>query len=103
VRELENVIERAVVLSRGGSVDVDLLPPGVRQSAPSSPPTPNLPEGGVSLKEAISTYERQLIVEALQASGGVQKRAAELLSVKPTTLHEMMKRLKVTNEGFAVQ
>jgi two-component system response regulator PilR (NtrC family) len=103
VRELENVIERAVVLSRGGSIDVDLLPPGVRQPAPSSPPTPNLPEGGVSFKEAISTYERQLIVEALQASGGVQKRAAELLSVKPTTLHEMMKRLKVTNEGFAVQ
>jgi two-component system response regulator PilR (NtrC family) len=103
VRELENVIERAVVLSRGGSIDVDLLPPGVRQPAPSSPPAPNLPEGGVSFKEAISTYERQLIVEALQASGGVQKRAAELLSVKPTTLHEMMKRLKVTNEGFAVQ
>jgi two-component system response regulator PilR (NtrC family) len=103
VRELENVIERAVVLSRGSSVDVDLLPPGVRQPAPSSPPMPNLPEGGVSFKEAISTYERQLIIEALQASGGVQKRAAELLSVKPTTLHEMMKRLKVTNEGFAVQ
>jgi transcriptional regulator with GAF, ATPase, and Fis domain len=82
---------------------VDLRPPGVRQPVSSSLPTPNLPEGGVSFKEAISTYERQLIVEALQASGGVQKRAAELLSVKPTTLHEMMKRLKVTNEGFAVQ
>jgi transcriptional regulator with GAF, ATPase, and Fis domain len=43
----------------------------------------------------VASYERRLIVQALQASGGVQKRAAELLQVKPTTLHEMMKRLAV--------
>jgi transcriptional regulator with GAF, ATPase, and Fis domain len=39
-----------------------------------------------------------LIVKALQASGGVQKRAAEMLHVKPTTLHEMMKRLSISTE-----
>ena len=48
----------------------------------------------------MSSYERQLIVRALQASGGVQKKAAELLQVKPTTLHEMMKRLSITAESL---
>ena len=47
---------------------------------------------------AVNAYERQLIVRALQAAGGVQKRAAELLQVKPTTLHEMMKRLSISAE-----
>ena len=101
VRELENVVERAVVLSQSGIIDVDLLPAGVRQPGSVSPPTATLPNGGISLKEAISGYERQLIIKALQASGGVQKRAAELLSVKPTTLHEMMKRLKVSVDSIA--
>ncbi len=50
----------------------------------------------MSFKEAVSAYERQLIIKALQATGGVQKRAAELLKIKPTTLHEMMKRLEIS-------
>jgi two-component system response regulator PilR (NtrC family) len=101
VRELENVVERAVVLSTGETLDVDLLPMTVRQ--PSSAPLPpaNLPTNGLSLKEAVSDFERQLIVKALQACGGVQKRAAEMLRVKPTTLHEMMKRLSISNEVVA--
>jgi transcriptional regulator with GAF, ATPase, and Fis domain len=50
----------------------------------------------MSFKEAVSAYERQLIVRALQNADGVQKRAAQLLKVKPTTLHEMMKRLEIS-------
>ncbi len=102
VRELENVIERAVVLSTGERLDVDLMPASVRQ--PNAIPTPaaSLPNGGMSFKAAISGYERQLIIKALQASGGVQKKAAELLQVKPTTLHEMMKRLSISIESLAI-
>ncbi len=97
VRELENVIERAVVLSTGPVLDVELLPASVRQpSTAAAAPATNLPSNGLSLKEAVSEYERQLIVKALQMSGGVQKRAAEMLQVKPTTLHEMMKRLSIS-------
>ncbi len=96
VRELENVIERAVVLSSGRILTVDLLPPAVRE--PSGLPTPVslLPTNGVSFKEAVAAYERQLIVRALQNADGVQKRAAQILKVKPTTLHEMMKRLEIS-------
>ncbi|HUO87380.1 MAG TPA: sigma-54 dependent transcriptional regulator, partial [Thermoanaerobaculia bacterium] len=101
VRELENVIERAVVLSTGPVFDVGLLPMTVRQPAPPAQPPSSLPARGLSLKEAVSDYERQLIVQALQATGGVQKRAAELLQVKPTTLHEMMKRLAISVESVA--
>jgi two-component system, NtrC family, response regulator PilR len=100
VRELENAIERAVVLSTTGSVDLDLLPPAVRAGNGASrfAAATALPEPGVSFWDAVSSYERQLIVRALQSSGGVQKKAAEILQVKPTTLHEMMKRLSINAE-----
>jgi two-component system response regulator PilR (NtrC family) len=99
VRELENVIERAVVLSSGEVIGVDLLPGSVRNPESVLLPPPSMPSNGLSFKDAVSEYERQLIIKALQSSGGVQKRAAELLQVKPTTLHEMMKRLNISPEG----
>ena len=102
VRELENVIERAVVLSTGAELDVDLLPSTVRQPGTFSLPTAVLSaNGGVPFKEAVGAYERQLIIKALKAASGVQKRAAELLQVKPTTLHEMMKRLNISADSLA--
>jgi len=45
------------------------------------------------LKALMEDYERSLIVEALQASGGHQRRTAARLGILPTTLHEKMKRL----------
>ena len=100
VRELENVIERAAVLSTGDCLDVDLLPPLVREPRAVETPPPALPTNGLSFKEAVAAYERQLITNALRQTGGVQKRAAEKLKVKPTTLHEMMKRLKITADSL---
>ncbi len=100
VRELENVIERASVLSTGECLDVDLLPPSVREPRAVASVSPALPTNGLSFKEAVGAYERQLITNALKLAGGVQKRAAERLKVKPTTLHEMMKRLKITADSL---
>jgi DNA-binding NtrC family response regulator len=54
-----------------------------------------MPPEGVSLKEVTAAYERQWIESALEAAGGVQKRAAELLRIKPTTLNEMIKRYDI--------
>jgi DNA-binding NtrC family response regulator len=101
VRELENVIERAVVLSSGPLLGVELLAPSVRQPDAVLLPPSSLPASGIAFKDAVAEYERQLVIKALQASGGVQKRAAELLQVKPTTLHEMMKRLNISSESLA--
>ncbi|MFP6571116.1 MAG: helix-turn-helix domain-containing protein, partial [Vicinamibacterales bacterium] len=43
-------------------------------------------------RKIIEEMETRLILRALEVSGGVQKRAAELLQIKPTTLNEMLKR-----------
>jgi DNA-binding NtrC family response regulator len=95
VRELENVIERAVVLSPGTRIDTDLIPENVRTSRPFQIPTFVVPPEGISFKEVTSDFEKRLIESTLEAAGGVQKRAAELLHIKPTTLNEMIKRYDI--------
>jgi DNA-binding NtrC family response regulator len=92
VRELENAMERAVVLSRGPEIDVDLLPDALHGRPPSG--APELPEG-VGLPEALEDYEKSIIQRTLQRTGGVQKEAARILGLKPTTLHEKIKRLGI--------
>ncbi|MGE3189428.1 MAG: sigma-54-dependent transcriptional regulator [Vicinamibacterales bacterium] len=95
VRELENVIERAVVLSPGQRIGPELIPDNVRRAPNYQAPHVVMPAEGVSLKEVTAAYERQWIESALEAAGGVQKRAAELLHIKPTTLNEMIKRYDI--------
>jgi DNA-binding NtrC family response regulator len=95
VRELENVIERATVLSPGTRIGPDLIPEHVRRTPSFQMPHIVMPAEGVSLKEVTAAYERQWIESALEAAGGVQKRAAELLRIKPTTLNEMIKRYDI--------
>ena len=51
-----------------------------------------VPPEGISFRDAEASFQRGLIESALEAAGGVQKRAAELLHIKPTTLNEMIKR-----------
>ncbi len=92
VRQLENVIERAVVLSSGARIDVDLVPDNVRSSRRFQMPQFVVPPEGISYRDAENAFQRGLIESALEQAGGVQKRAAELLQIKPTTLNEMIKR-----------
>jgi DNA-binding NtrC family response regulator len=95
VRELENVIERATVLSPASRIGPELIPEHVRRAPNYQTPHIVMPAEGVSLKEVTAAYERQWIESALEAAGGVQKRAAELLRIKPTTLNEMIKRYDI--------
>lgn len=96
VRELENALERAVVLSgEDRIITPDLFPPELLpQAAPMPRPPDMLPEG-VSLKDALASYERNLILAALERSGGSQKRAAQSLGLNATTLNEKIKRLGI--------
>ena len=95
VRELENVIERAVVLCSSPRIGIDLVPDHVRATRPFHMPTIVVPPEGISFKEVVGDFERRLIESTLEAAGGVQKRAAELLHIKPTTLNEMIKRYDI--------
>jgi DNA-binding NtrC family response regulator len=90
IRELENLIERAVVLSRGDTVSIDNTPPFLLDNSG--------PEERITtynLKERTNIFQKQSIQEALRRCRGVQKKAADLLGLKPTTLNEMIKRLDI--------
>ena len=95
VRELENVIERAVVLSTRPRIDLDLIPDHIRSAPQFHIPKFAVPPEGISFKDVITNVEKRLIESTLEAAGGVQKRAAELLRIKPTTLNEMIKRYEI--------
>jgi DNA-binding NtrC family response regulator len=95
VRELENVIERAVVLCGGREIGPDLIPDEVSANPVTGTPDVVIPEAGIDFREVMLGHERKYIEAALEAAGGVQKRAAELLHVKATTLNEMIKRYDI--------
>jgi two-component system response regulator PilR (NtrC family) len=95
VRELENVVERVAVLTPQARIGADLIPDQVRRR-PSLPlPDFVMPPEGISFKDVITDFEKRLIESTLDAAGGVQKRAAALLHIKPTTLNEMIKRYDI--------
>lgn len=92
VRELENLIERAVALSSGRTIGLGDLPPQV--SGLAGAPTPNLaelPSDGCDLEAVLGELERRLLLAALERTGGVRKHAATLLGV---TFRSMRYRLK---------
>ncbi|MGE0703113.1 MAG: sigma-54-dependent transcriptional regulator [Vicinamibacterales bacterium] len=82
IRELENVIERAVALESSPTILPESLPPSVRGLAPRTGVAPDLlPDGGFDLEAHVKEIERVYIAQALQRAGGVQVRAAELLGM----------------------
>ena len=115
VRQLENAIERAIVLSvdrpvltredftfllerlPDGQEIADALPP--MQDFPSfnaqtaAPQPMDLPAEGLDLNQVVSDVEKKLMLQSLQVTRGNKKRAAELLGLKRTTFLEKMKRL----------
>jgi two-component system response regulator PilR (NtrC family) len=97
VRELENLVERAVVLSLGPTIDESQLPAEIGGGGAVPLPPLTVPEVGEGFNyyEAIDRYERELIEATLARCRGVQKRAAEMLGLKATTLNEKIKRLGI--------
>lgn len=98
IRELENLIERAVVLSKSSEITRDNLPPFLLALQEGKKGSRVFP-GSMRLKDQINTFQKKAILDALKRTRGVQKKAAALLGVKPTTLNEMIKRLDIdTND-----
>jgi len=98
VRELENLIERAVVLGNGGTIGLDLLPTEVLEQGRGGGegvPVAALEETELNYAETVARFERELIEETLRRARGVQRRAARILGIKPTTLNEKIRRLGV--------
>jgi two-component system, NtrC family, response regulator PilR len=97
VRELENLLERAVVLGNGSVIDLGLLPEEIHrgEAPPSDIPAPEIHSCEFSYAQTIASFERELIEQTLLRAQGVQRRAARLLGIKPTTLNEKIKRLGI--------
>jgi two-component system, NtrC family, response regulator PilR len=79
IRELENVIERAIVLGSGEQIVADSLPPHLAQPAERGEFPVEIPASGMDLEELLATVESRYIRLALDRAGGLQVRAAELL------------------------
>jgi DNA-binding NtrC family response regulator len=96
IRELENMIERLVVLNRSGTIELSDLPdrfqrrPAVQEQTASQ--FISFSDQGVNLSREIEQFENRLIVGALRQANGITSKAAQLLQVNRTTLVEKMKR-----------
>lgn len=103
VRELENVIERAVALETTDQLTLASLPPQIRgggdRSGQPTPVTIPLPPEGLELDATVSNVEKDLMLQALERSGWVQKRAAELLKVSFRSFRHKAKKYGIKKAG----
>jgi two-component system response regulator PilR (NtrC family) len=82
IRELENVIERAVALEKNQTILPESLPEHIAKRVAKGPAAAGLlPESGFSLEEHVEGLEKEYITQALARAGGVQVKAAELLGM----------------------
>jgi DNA-binding NtrC family response regulator len=88
IRELENAVQRAVVLGQGEQIELEELPHHVRGGGTSAKEP--IPDGYHAAMEA---YQRRLIQQALQETDGNQSQAAELLGLQRTYMSRLMKTL----------
>jgi Nif-specific regulatory protein len=96
VRELENIIERAVVLCRGEAITSQDLPLNLRESRMEA--ALSQARQAHSLPETLETLERQLIISALERNGAVQTRAAEELGISERVLRYKMNKYGITEK-----
>jgi two-component system, NtrC family, response regulator AtoC len=96
IRELENVIERAVTLTDGEYIQENALPQSILGVAGQEfYSVPQIPDKGTDLEKELEGFEAAMIRMALKKTGGIKTKAAELLNLKRTTLIEKMRRLNL--------
>lgn len=96
IRELENVVQRAVLLAKRPLLDAADLPPQVQRRD-------SLPQGAIAttsdrLRQAMTLPEKQIILNALQANRWNRNLTAEQLGINRTTLYKKMKKLGLQDE-----
>jgi DNA-binding NtrC family response regulator len=91
IRELENVLARALALRTGQSITVRDLPPDVSKVAPAT-------AGGALLEQEptlpLDEVERRYILRVLESTGGNKLKAAEILGIDRSTLHRKLKQMQ---------
>jgi transcriptional regulator with GAF, ATPase, and Fis domain len=95
IRELQNAVERAVILSQGGPLRFEFAPSESEPPKPSAPPTT---PAKLLTRDELKRHERESIATALKECGGKifgAGGAAEMLGMKPTTLASRIKALGI--------
>lgn len=94
IRELENVIERAMILCPGNTIKVSDLPKNFRNNAYNILRLEGIP-ASAKLSETLAMIEKRMIVRALRLSNNVQSNAAELLGIGKSGLNQKIKKFKL--------
>ena len=100
VRELENLVERAVALCRDGLIGVESLPPTLLDPRKGESRS-RLPAGGGNLDQMMNKFERDLLGEALERCGGVKKRAAAFLGISFRSFRYRFEKLGLDDPSSA--
>ena len=97
VRELENAIEHSVAVSDGrdGMVKLSQLPGSITGMVATGPDTVQIPADGVDFERQVAQLEKQYLQAALQASGGVRRRAADLLKMSYRSFRHYAKKYEI--------
>jgi two-component system response regulator PilR (NtrC family) len=101
VRELENIVERAVALETSSAVLLQSLPAHVAESAPSGPAgvaqldTWELPPEGIDLEAVLGTLEQRILEQALERAQHVKKDAAKLLGISFRSIRYRLSKYKM--------
>ncbi len=98
IRELKNIIERASIMSEDGLIEVHHLPEAVRKNNPVV--SGNILDGSISLDDKIKLMEKDLILDALRQSGGVQVKAAAMLGINQRSLWHRIKKHEIDVAGI---
>ncbi len=99
MRELRNVVERAIITSRTGRLDLERILPASDPSPQGAAPPP---EGEILTERQLRQLERDNLAAALERTGGRisgEGGAADLLGLSPSTLKSRMKALEVRRPG----
>jgi len=119
IRELANFVERMLVLSIGSTITPSDLPEKILGDIPKEKWQPlqeedgnpsqmlqqslkqsfhvGIPKEGINLKKTVEEFEKELLMEALEKTGWVKNKAANLLGLNRTTLVEKLKKLQISN------
>lgn len=95
IRELENTLERMVVLATTELIDTDNLPESILNNSAAMSNRSSLLSGAGALKATLKGPEKQIIVQALEQAGWNRKKAALILNINRTTLYNKMKEHQI--------